>query len=225
MRQVQELAITISLSSISMMLLVISLLLGASSIWRDVERRYTASILTLPLSRGTYLIAKFFSIAIFIVACGVLLGAAALVIISLSSREYPSDQPIAWGNIMLAMGADLLKYILLSAFAVLLSAVSTSFFLPFFGTLSIYLAGSASQEVFEYVTGQFGQNLFPLQVAAIKGVYYLLPNFAAFNFKVHAIYALPVSAKAILFPLAYSTTYSCILLGVAIWVFNRRELS
>lgn len=224
MRQVQELSITLSLSSISLVLLVLSLLLGSSAVWRDIERRYTSSVLTLPVSRATYLLAKFASIGIFIIACGALLGAASIAVIAIASTQYPSDLPIIWGNIMLAIGADLLKYLLLTAVAVLLSAMSTSFFLPFFAALSIYLAGSASQEVYEYVSGQFGQQLHPLQVNAIKGVYYLLPNFAAFNLKVHAVYALPVTAKAIIFPLLYSFTYGGILLGVAIWVFNRREL-
>jgi Cu-processing system permease protein len=224
MRQVQELSITLSLSAISLVLLVVSLLLGSSAIWRDVERRYTTSILTLPLCRATYILAKFASSAIFIIACGVVLATAAAIVIVMATTQYPSDIPVAWGNIMLAVSADLLKYILLTAFAVLLSTVSTSFYLPFFGTLSIYLAGSASQEVFEYVTSQFGQHMYPMQVLAIKSVYYLLPNFAAFNFNVYAVYALHISAKAIVYPLLYSVTYSGILLGVAIWSFNRREL-
>lgn len=225
MRQVQELSITLSLSSISIMLLVVALLLGSSSVWRDVERRYTSSILTLPVSRASYLFAKFASIGMFLTVCGAVLGAAAAVVITLASSEYPSDLPIAWSTIVLAIGADILKYLLLSAVAILLSTISTSFFLPFFGTLAIYLAGSASQEVFEYVTGQFGQKIYPFQLAAIKTVYYLLPNFAAFNFKVHAVYALPISASSLLFPLAYACTYCGILLGTAVWVFNRREFS
>ena len=62
MRQVQELSITLSLSSVSLILLVITLLLGASSIWRDIEKRYTTSILTLQISRAAFLLSKFFSI-------------------------------------------------------------------------------------------------------------------------------------------------------------------
>ncbi len=224
MRQVQELAITLSLSTISMVLLVMTLLLGSSSIWRDIERRHTASILTLPISRDSYLLAKFLSIAIFIVLAGVVLAAAAAVMISLAATQYPSDLPLAWGNIVLAIGADVLKYLLLSAVAVFFSAVSTSFYLPFFATLVVYLAGSASQEVFEYVSGQFAQQIDPAQVAVIKGVYYLLPNFSAFDFKVHAVYALQVSSQAFLFPLCYAIVYGGIVLGAAVWVFNRREL-
>ncbi len=39
MRQVQELSVTLCLSALSLVLLVLSVLLGASSIWRDIERR------------------------------------------------------------------------------------------------------------------------------------------------------------------------------------------
>jgi ABC-type transport system involved in multi-copper enzyme maturation permease subunit len=223
MRQVQELAITLSLSAISLLLLVVALLLGSSAVWRDIERRYTASVLTLPLGRATYLLAKYASIACCLAVCGIVLGLAAIAVIALAATQYPSDLPIAWRTIAIAITADLIKYMLLSAVAVLLSSVSTSFILPFFGTLAIYLAGSASQEVYEYVTGQFGQQMQPLQTAAIKGVYYLLPNFAAFNFKVHAVYALPVTAAAILYPLVYAVTCGGIFLGIAIWAFSRRE--
>jgi len=224
MRQVQELAITLSLSTISIVLLVVTLLLGSSSIWRDVERRNTASILALPISRDSYLLAKFFSIGIFIIATGVVLSVASAIMIALAATQYPSVLPISWGNIALAICADIVKYLLLAAVAIFFSAISTSFFLPFFVTLAIYMAGSASQEVYEYVSGQFSQQIDPVQVAVIKGVYYLLPNFAAFNFKVHAVYALPVSAKAIFFPFGYAVVYGGIVLGAAIWAFNRREL-
>ncbi len=224
MRQVQELAITLSLSTISAVLLVVTLLLGSSSIWRDIERRHTASILTLPISRESYLLAKFLSVGLFIILTGVVLALASAGMIALAATQYPSDLPIAWVNILVAIGADILKYLLLASLAVLFSAVSTSFFLPFFVTLAIYMAGSASQEVYEYVSGQFASQIDPLQVNAIKAIYYLLPNFSAFNFKVHAVYALPVSAQAILFLLVYAIIYAGIALSAAIWVFNRREL-
>jgi len=225
MRQVQELAITLSLSTISMVLLVMTLLLGSSSIWRDIEKRYTASVLSLPISRESYLLAKFLSIGVFLVLSGLFLAMAAFILIALAAAQYPSDLPIAWGTIVLAVVVDLIKYLLLTSIAVFFSAVSTSFYLPFFVTLSIYFAGSASQEVFEYVSGQFGQQIAPLQLTAIKLVYYLLPNFSAFNLKVQAVYALPVTFQEVLVPFGYAVVYGAIVLGAAVWIFNRRELS
>ncbi len=224
MRQAQEVSVTLSLSASSLLLLVVTLLLGTSSIWRDIERRYTSSVLTLPLSRVTYLLAKQCSIAIFLTLCGVILFVVTTVVVTIASAQYASELPIVWGTIALAVAADVLKCFLLTGVAILLSSISTSFFLPFFGTLSLYLAGSASQGVYEYVSGSFGQDISAPILAMIKAVYYLLPNFSAFNFKVHAVYALPVTWGEIGFPFVYLVTYTAILFGLSVWVFNRREL-
>lgn len=225
MRQVQELAITLSLSAISFTLLVMALLLGAHSVWRDVDRRFTLSILSLPIERMTFVLAKFLSIAVFLSLCGLLLGSVSCLIITLSSLQYPSDLPIAWPTIWLAIFADIAKYILLAAFALLLSTVSTSFYLPFFGALAIYLAGSASQEVYEYVSGSFDEKLPAGLAALVRGIYYLLPNLSAFDFKVNAVYALPVEASAMLLPFVYFLTYGSIVLFLAVWAFSRRQFS
>jgi len=225
MRQVQELSITLSLSIVSSVLLVVALLLGASSIWRDVERRYTSSILSLPITRATFILSKFFSIVLFLGITIVILGAGSAVVIMLASSTYPSDLPINWSNIALVLCGDFLKYTLLAAFALLLSSLSTSFYLPFFGTLTIYLCGSASQEVYEYVSGEFGKGISSLAAFGIKSAYYLLPNFSAFDFQTQAVYALPVPLEGLLLTVLYALVYTSILLVLAILSFERRELS
>lgn len=224
MRQMQEVAITLSLSAASLMLLVLTLLLGSLSVWRDVERKYTASVLSLPVSRASYLLSKYCAIVLFLLVCGAILIPVAVVVIQFASAQYPSDLPVAWGTIVFAVFADVVKFSILSGFALLLSTVSTSFFLPFFGTLAIYLAGSASQEVYEYAIAQFGNDISTLSLVLIKATYYLLPNFAAFNYKVHAVYALPVSIAAFLLSFIYTLTYVGLLLGLSVWSFNRKEL-
>jgi ABC-type transport system involved in multi-copper enzyme maturation permease subunit len=224
MRQVQELSITLSLSVISCVLLVVTLLLGTSSIWRDIERRYTTSVLTLPLSRATFLLGKFSSIVLFLALSAGVLGIGCTVVISLASASYPSETPIHWGTIMLAIGSSLCKYTLLTAFALLLSSISTSFYLPFFGTLAISFCGSASQEVFDYVTGEFGKGMNSLSVSVVKGVYYLLPNLSAFDFQVYAVYGLPVPLEGMTMTVLYAMVYTGILLFLAVLNFERREL-
>jgi ABC-type transport system involved in multi-copper enzyme maturation permease subunit len=224
MRQVQELAITLSLSAISGVLLVITLLLGASSIWRDIERRYTTSLLTLPITRAMFLLSKFISIGLFLSLCALVLGLGGAAVIVIAAYSYPSDIPVAWGNIALALTGDVLKYLLLAGFALLLSSVSTSFYLPFFGTLAIYFCGSASQEVFEYVKSEFGQGMNPLASKVVTVTYYLLPNFAAFDFQVSAVYGLAVPLEGLLLTVIYALVYTGILLCLAVFAFNRREL-
>ncbi|MCM2265245.1 MAG: ABC transporter permease [Desulfuromonadales bacterium] len=224
MRQVQELAISLALSGISFFLLVMAILLGSSSIWRDVEQRHTTSVLTLPLSRTTYVLAKFAAIAIFLLGTGILLGICSIPLISVAAASYPSDQPILWGNLVVALCGDIAKSMLIAAMALLLSSISTSFYLPFFGSVVLYLCGSASQEVYEYVTGEFVRAMHPLVIVIIKSVYCLLPNLAAFNYKVQAVYALPIPFEQIAWSVGYGTLYVAMILVLAVLTFNRRVL-
>jgi len=77
MRQIQELSITISLSIISFTLLILATLLGASTVWRDIEKRYAASVLTLPTPRSSFIIGKFVGTALIL-----LLTALSLALVS-----------------------------------------------------------------------------------------------------------------------------------------------
>lgn len=224
MRQVQELSITLSLSCISMVLFVVSALLGASSVWRDVEKRYTLSLLPLPYSRASYLLGKFLAISVCLTCSAMVFAAVAAVAIWFSSGLYPAAFPINWAAIVIAIAFDVMKYILLAAIALLLSSFCTSFFLPIFGTISMLLAGNASQEVFEFITkNAAGAKMSIVIRAAVNILYYLIPNFSAFNFKVSAIYPVPLNVEGLLYTLIYFMIYTGIVMCISIQVFSRRE--
>lgn len=226
MRQVQELSITISLSFISFILLILSILLGASSIWRDIEKRYTSAVLTLPYSRSAYIMGKFLAIAVCLFVCAAVFSVVAAVAIAFSSGLYPSTTPIRWAYILNAVIFDVMKYILLAAIAILLSSLSTSFFLPIFGSVSLLLAGNASQEVFEFLTKDTtGAKMPAIIIYAVKGLYYLIPNFGAFNFKVAAIYPVPLQTSGLLYTFVYFLIYTGIVMVAAVHIFSRREFS
>lgn len=224
MRQVQETAITLSLSAISFVLMVLAIFLGSSSIWRDIEKKYTTSILTLPVSRGTYLLGKFFGISLFLALTGIILALLSAVIIVISVSHYPSEIPVNWFNFGLAVSADVLKYILLTAVAILFSCVSTSFFFPLFATLAVFLAGSGSQEVFEFISGRFGEGIHPGFLWSMKLVYYLVPNFASFNLKLQAIYGLQINPAGLGLTGLYFLVYTSLLLCISSLTFQRRQL-
>lgn len=224
-RQPQELSVTLSLSFVSFTLLIFSISLGSTIVWRDIERRYTFSVLSLPLERGGYILAKYFSVAAFLLLSAVIIGACSFIAIVLSSFKYPSPIAIQWGMITLAIAMESLKYLLLSAIAILITTVSTSFFMPFFTTVAVFMAGSASQEVFEFVTSDAGAKLSPFLRAATRLVYYLVPNFSAFNFKLQAVYPIPLDIMQIGYVVAYFITYTAITLSLAVWIFSRRELT
>jgi len=224
MRQVAQLAMTLSFSLTSFILLLLSVFLGATSIWKDIERRYTYSVLSLPLSRDAYLLGRFFGIALFLFCTLLVLATSACLVTYYAGSIWPQERPLAWDAVFVALFYDFLKYVLLSAWALLLSSLSTSFFLPIFGSISIYWVGSFSQDVFDYLQTDSAQQLSPLIHVLAKFFYYLLPNFNAFDLKVNAIYALPLNWPGLGMTLLYFILYTTIILCGAVLVLRRKEL-
>lgn len=224
LRQVTELSVTLSLSLISFILLLLAVFLGGTSLWKDIEKRYTFSVLGLPLSRQRYLLGRFGGTALFVLLVAIVLGIVAFAVVLYSSSKYPSDRPVVWSTMALCIIFDALKYIMLIAVAFLFSTVSTSFFLPVFGTLATFFAGGITQQVYEYIHSPASKNLSPAVKQIASGLYYLLPNFGAFDLKVNAIYGLPVPANGLFLTVAYFVVYVGILLSISAAVFLRREM-
>lgn len=224
MRQPTALALTLSLSLISFILLLLSIFLGGTSLWKDMERRYTIGVMGLPLSRSSYVLGKFAGVATFTFITAILLGAVSCLVVWYASGAYHLERPVIWLNVVLAILFDAQKYILLIACAFLFSTVSTSFFLPVFGAISVFLVGSAMQEVYEYLHSSAGQTFSPLFTKTITLLYYILPNFSAFDLKPHAIYSLSLSFSGLALTFGYFLVYTSIILTLSSMIFSKREI-
>lgn len=224
MRQMTELTMTMSLSLISFILLLLSVFLGATSIWKDIERRYTFSVISLPISRKGYLLGKFVGIALFMFITLLVMALLSLVIVKFASSVYAPERPVVWGNFILCILFDYLKYVMLVAFALFFSTFSTSFFLPVFGSVAVFFAGSASQQVFEFINSPASKNFSPFLKRLASILYYLVPNFSAFDLKVNAIYGIVVPASGIFISLGYFLVYTALVLICSVLIFCRREM-
>jgi ABC-type transport system involved in multi-copper enzyme maturation permease subunit len=224
MRQTTELSITLSLSLISFILLLLAVFLGSTSLWKDIDRRYTYSVLSLPITRSSYLLGRFLGTALFLALSSLLLGVVSLIVVWVVSSGNPPDRPVVWSNLACSVIFDAIKYMLLVSIAFLFSTVSSSFFLPVFGTISMYFVGNSSQQVYDYVNSQPAQTLSLFARKSAAFLYYILPNFASFNFKVNAIYGLPLSSYGLIMTLLYGIVYSGIVLSFAAILFERKEL-
>lgn len=224
MRQVSELSITLSLSLLSSVLLLVTVFLGATTLGKDIERRFVYSALGLPISRGEYLLGRFLGIVVFLIGCAILFAVTTLLVVWYSSGIYPSDRAIQWGNILVAIGFILLQYLLLTSLAFLFASLSTSFFLPFFGTISVYFVGCSVQGVYEYIHSSAGAKLPVTIRGVVEVLYFLVPNFSAFDLKIQAVYGLQLDGKGLLLTFVYFLVYAAITLSLSVLIFRRREL-
>jgi len=224
MRQVQQLLVTVSLSWISLTLLLVALILGSSSIWRDIERRWLFSVFGLPIERLTYLFAKITAIFSCLAIAGLFLGGIGSCLIAIVDSQYSTALDFSWLNYGYAVIFITLKYMLLTVIAVLFSSVSTSFFLPIFGSLGVFWAGSASQGVLDYLTSQTSEPVAASTLLLAKFLYYLLPNFSVFDFSTQAVYGLPIAASQLSLGVVYFLIYTAIIICVSVMTLSRREL-
>lgn len=224
MRQVSELSTTLSLSLSSFILLLISILLGGTSLWKDIERRYVYSVLGLPLSRSAYILGKFAGVAGCIVTTSCFLALCSVISVYLASASYPPDRPVSWIALVISILFAGIRSIMLVGCTFLLSTVSTSFFLPLFGSISLYLVGSVSQQVYDYIHSQAAADISPLIKSLVTALYYILPNFGSLDLSVYATYRMALPWNGIVMSLGYTTLYSTILLTLTCILFRRREL-
>lgn len=225
MRQTLEVAINYGLAVVQTLAILITLFLGLNLLSREIETRAGHGILSQPLSRTQYLLGKFFGLALlccvivfFLAFCSV----AGVLLVKIAGQEA---QPICWGNFGVAIFGILLMSLLLGAAGLLFSSVATSATLPFLATIAVWFIGQSTQAVKNYLdAGLAGQSITPLVKTIITAVYYFFPNLSLLDFKVYAIYSLPLPPAQVGYALAYGLVYTAVLLCIATRIFEAKDM-
>lgn len=225
MRQVQEVSITMSLTLNSAILFFLAVFGGVATIWRDIERKYVYTVLGNPITRTSFLLGRFSGFALAMLGIMIVNIIISFVVILIASGMYKSGLSVSWGAILTAFIFQYLKYMLLMAFGFFFSTFSTSFFIPFFSTVAVYLAGNASQGIYEFVMQKAADSYSYVFKLFINIIYYLLPNFSGFDFVANATYALGISAKDVIFSLIYFLIYFVVVMLLADLIFRKRDFT
>src|SRR5262245_7989165 len=118
-----------------------------------------------------------------------------------------------------AVGLILVELALVTALALFFSTFSSPFL-------------SAGLTVGLWVIGHFNADLrnFGAVVDSraaewlTRALYYVLPNFAAFDVKAQVVWGIPVPAADVALTLAYALVYVSLVLTAAVTIFSRRDL-
>lgn len=224
MRQAREVAVSLSLSIISFVSLILTIFLGVNLVYRDMERRFVHSVISMPISREAYILGKFLGLSAIIGVGIVIISVFSLIGITMAAKLYKSSFPLSLENLMAAVFFEFVLLMIIAAIAIFFSSFSTNIFLPLFATIGVYIIGSVTQTVMDYINSPYGERLPMSSIYISTIVYYIFPNLSAFNLKFNAIYSLPVSVTYMAATLAYATLYIVIVLGLSMLIFRRREL-
>jgi len=229
MRQVVALATSYSLSIIGLMGLLLTLFMAMGLLARDLEQRSVYTICSLPISRTVYLFGKFLGLAVLILIAIAILGCFAAGSLFILKRLNPGEPPVGWagffiGGFFIGLWFQYWVFLIVGAITLLFSTVATSNFLPLALSVGIYFGSYSTEAVRYFLLSDSGkERMSPIVKVFGEAVYWILPNFSAFDLKIQAVYGMAINFKEILLTQLYGIGYLGVILVLAIVAFSRRE--
>jgi ABC-type transport system involved in multi-copper enzyme maturation permease subunit len=224
MRQMMALATSYSLSIIGLMGLLLTLFMAMGLLARDLEQRSVYTICSLPISRTVYLFGKFLGLAVLILIALAILGCFAAGALFILERLNPGEPAVGWSAFFIGLWFQYWVFLIVGAITLLFTTVATSNFLPLALSVGIYFASHSTEAVRYFLLSDSGQErMGPVVKVFGRAVYWILPNFSAFDLKTQVVYGLAINGKEILLTQLYGIGYLGVILVLAMIAFSRRE--
>ncbi len=225
MRQPLEVAINYCLSATHILSIIMTLFLGLNLLSQEIESKENHFILTQPIPRSSYVLGKFTGLFLIIFAIIIILGIFSALGVSLECFAM-HDFNVSWVNFCSALMGILFSCSILGSVIVLFTSVATSGVFPFLMSFAVYAAGENTAAVKRYITsGMAGEHISHISRLFIDIIYYVLPNFALFDFKAYAIYPLHLPGKLLSASAGYGIAYILLCLFFAVILFEKRDIS
>lgn len=192
---------------------IIALFLGTTSFYRDVERKTIYFILAKPVSRTQFLLGKFFGLCAVIFLTSMALAVAYLAVVALAGGGFD-----AMGLVAILM--QFFEMALFIAFAIFISTFSSSL-LSIVYTSVIFFLGHVISSL---VDNARKMGISGIRYVLINTLYYVFPNLEKFNIRDFAVHTIAMPWASLGFAFAYAAAYIILLLFVAIWIFEKKEI-
>ncbi len=191
---------------------IIAMFLGVSLVWKEIERKTVYTVLSKPIPRSMFVLGKYLGLMMTIVV-----EIAILLVVycglMVAQQGFPPTV------VFVSMGTLLLELALLCAWATLFSTYSAPMTAAAF-TLGIFAVGHLADDI--RLFGSQAESPTVRQVATV--LYWALPNFEIFNLRAIAVHERPIPWDRVWSAVAYGLLYTGAVLGVAMAVFQRRDL-
>jgi ABC-type transport system involved in multi-copper enzyme maturation permease subunit len=215
----------LGLAAMSLMGLFIAVFIGIGLIAREIDRRSIYAVLAKPVRRPELILGKYLglvgtlcvNLAVMALAYYVVLAYIGWTLSPAALKAAPA--PATDPRLLLAVVMIGFELALVTAVALFWSTFSSNALLSAGLTLAIYVAGQFGADLknFEQVVES------PVAGMVGRGLYYLLPNFAAFDIKAEVVHALPIEPAYLLLTGGYAVLYIALLLTASVLIFSRRD--
>lgn len=202
----------ICLAAMSVFGALIAIFIGASLVYKEIDKKTLYTILAQPLHRYEFVLGKYIGLlAILAVSVFVMTGISSAYLWLMGGTIE-----LIWFQAILLI---YWKLILITGFAIFMSALVS----PIMGAIIVfclYVLGHAT-EVLRSLPPQF-DGTFSKQVLEI--VYFVVPNLNTFNLQSEAANSVPVAGAYVTFALAYGLAWTAMLLILACMAFEGKDV-
>ena len=214
----------LGLAATSVFGLFIAIFIGIGLVSKEVERRSIYALLAKPISRPQFVAGKYAGLVLTLAVNVAVMTIAMYAVLGYMTWRETEQFKAGWD----APGTDpaLLKALLLIFVELMLVTAIAVFFSTFSSpllsaalTFGLYVAGhfNADLKNFEHVVDS------PAAVWLARGLYYVLPDFSAFDIKTQVVHGLPVAWGYLGSTAMYGAAYIAGLLFAATHIFKQRD--
>jgi ABC-type transport system involved in multi-copper enzyme maturation permease subunit len=214
----------LGLAATSVFGLFIAVFIGIGLVSKEVEKRSIYSLLAKPIERRELVVGKYAGLVLTLGVNVAVMAAALYVVLAYMRWVAPEgmlkalDAPAVDPALMKAIALIFAELAVVTAIALFFSTFSTPILAATF-TFALFVAGHFSSDLRDF--GQVVDS--PLAVYLARGVYWVLPNLAAFDVKQQVVHAQPVAAGYMALTAAYGVLYVAALLTASVLIFSRRD--
>jgi ABC-type transport system involved in multi-copper enzyme maturation permease subunit len=200
------------LGSISIVGTLIAIFVGIGMVYKEMEKKTIYVILSKPIARWQFLIGKYCGLSLTIIIEVVVMT----ILLFILCYQYVPEIPFSLFKAIIPIYFELQ---LVLAVAFFFSTFSTSFLSGMF-TLSIFIIGHLTKDL--KMLAQAGESEIFKHFA--NGLYYTFPNLENLNFKARIVHSLGVPMPEIMISLLYALLYTVVILMLAVFIFERRDI-
>jgi ABC-type transport system involved in multi-copper enzyme maturation permease subunit len=214
----------LGLAAIATFGLFIAIFIGVGLVWKEVDRRSIYSLLSKPVRRHEFVLGKYAGVALTLVVNVGAMTVAFYAVLGCLAWLADDTARAGWAApamdpaLLVAVALILVELLVVTAVALFFSTFSSPF-LSAALTLGVWIVGRFNDDLRHF------DDVVESQAAAVlaRALYYVLPDFAAFDVKAQVVHAVPVDLAYVGLTAAYGVTYVALLLAAAVIVFERRD--
>jgi ABC-type transport system involved in multi-copper enzyme maturation permease subunit len=214
----------LGLAAIATFGLLIAVFIGIGLVWKEVERKSIYALLSKPIRRHEFVLGKYAGLALTLLVNVAVMTMAFYAVLAYLNTQFPAPMREAWPapatdpRMLLAVALIFVELLLVTALALFFSTFSGPF-LSAALTFGLWVIGHFNADLRNF------EAVLQSQAAAwtARALYYVLPNFAAFDVKAQVVHALPVPPAYVLTTALYGVVYIAMLLTASVLIFDRRD--